>query len=191
MNSQISKQAPLGTDTTRITLNSLADLGSIFPTDTPESPAIHDHRNTYNLVALMMYLIGVEYRHFEKHDPPLTENFRKHNQNKNARIIRNLCMIRTALEQGYSRIRSKFLYDMKNLSSLPELIPTEAVTGLWEDGIDLQTTKPDVNNYIMTINREISNRINNVKDLFPEWVRWDYIRPLFIMPNGLKKKGRL
>ncbi|MCD8052441.1 MAG: NYN domain-containing protein, partial [Lachnospiraceae bacterium] len=171
------------------TLNSLADLPSLFPTEASESLPVNDHKNTYNLVALMMYLVGVEYRHFETHDPLLTENFKRYDQNKNARIIRNLCIIRTALEQKYSQIRSAFFYDLKNLSSLPDLIPTEAVTDLAADGIDLQDTKPDVTNYILKINQEISNRINNVKDLFPEWVCWDYIRPLFLMPNGFKKDG--
>ncbi|MCD7829718.1 MAG: hypothetical protein LUG58_04700 [Clostridiales bacterium] len=189
MSSPIPKQAPPGADAKRRTLNSLADLGSLFPSEPPEPLPVNDHKNTYNLVALMMYLVGVEYRHFETHDPPLTENFNRHDQKKNARIIRNQCMVRTALEQKYTQIRSAFLYDLKNLASLPEMIPTQAVTGLLADGIDLQSTKPDVNNYILLINREISNRINNVKDMFPEWVRWDYIRPLFLMPNGFKKEG--
>ncbi|MCD8353920.1 MAG: hypothetical protein LUC47_06375 [Clostridiales bacterium] len=184
-----TQQAPPGAEEKRKTLTSLEELGNLLPTEEAEPLPVYDHKNTYNLVALMMYLVGVEYRHFEAHDPQLTENFQKHDQNKNARIIRNLCRIRTALEQGYSQIRSAFLYDLKNLSSLPKLIPTEAVNGLLADGIDLQSTKPDVNQYIMTINRELSNRINSVKDLFPEWVRWEYIRPLFLMPNGFKKEG--
>jgi len=74
MNSQIPSKAPPGTDTKRKTLNSLADLGRLFPTETPEPLPVNDHKNTYNLVALMMYLVGVEYRHFETHDPPLIEN---------------------------------------------------------------------------------------------------------------------
>ncbi|MCD8375374.1 MAG: hypothetical protein LUD69_00330, partial [Oscillospiraceae bacterium] len=97
MSSQIPSKAPLGTDTKSRTLNSLADLASLFPTETREPLPANDHKNTYSLVALMMYLVGVEYRHFETHDPSLTENFKRHDQNKNARIIRNLCMIRTAL----------------------------------------------------------------------------------------------
>ncbi|MCD8147285.1 MAG: hypothetical protein LUD84_08445 [Clostridiales bacterium] len=189
MRTQIQQQAPPGADPKRKTLKSLEELGNLLSTEETEPLPVNDHKNTYNLVALMMYLVGVEYRHFEAHDPPLTENFQKHDQTKNARIIRNLCRIRTALEQEYSQIRAAFLYDLKNLSSLPKLIPTDAVNGLLADGIDLQSTKPEVNQYILTINREISNHINNVKELFPEWVRWEYIRPLFLMPNGFKKEG--
>ncbi|MCD8144435.1 MAG: hypothetical protein LUD79_03700 [Oscillospiraceae bacterium] len=174
----------------RTTITSLAELGGVY-----ESRSLHSlerpnrNKDTYTLVSLMMYLIGVEYRHFETHEPLLTNNFKKYDQDKNARIIRNLCMIRTALEQKYAQIRAAFLYDLKNLGTLPEMIPTEAVVSLARDGIDLQSTKPDVTDYILKINREISNRINNVKDMFPEWVFWDYIRPLFLMPNGLRKEG--
>ena len=41
----------------------------------------------------------------------------------------------------------------------------------------------------MDINREIANRINNVKSLLPIWLKWNYVRPLFIMPNGTKPEG--
>ena len=39
------------------------------------------------------------------------------------------------------------------------------------------------------INRELSNRINTVQSLFPEWINWKYIRDLFLMPNGMKPEG--
>ncbi len=186
---QNPSQSPPDTDIRRMTtLKSLSELGDIFPADEPPPPS-GNRAGTYYLVTLMMYLIGVEYRHFESHEPLLTNDFKKYDQKKSARIIRNLCMIRTALQKRHSQIRAAFLYDLKNLSTLPEFIPAEAVNGLREDGIDLQSTKPNVNQYILNINREISNQINNVKDLFPEWVLWDYIRPLFLMPNGLKLEG--
>lgn len=35
----------------------------------------------------------------------------------------------------------------------------------------------------------ISNRINNCKSLFPLWLKWEYVRKLFLMPDGLNKKG--
>lgn len=172
------------------TITSLSELGDAYKSKMPP-PTERPNRNTdtYTLVSLMMYLIGVEYRHFESHIPPLTEDFEKYNQNKNARIIRNLCAIRTALQKGYTAIARALAYEMKNLSTIPDLIPPQTVKELLADGIDLQRSKPNINTYIIETNREISNRINNVKNLFPEWVNWDYIRPLFIMPNGLKLDG--
>lgn len=148
------------------------------------------HNSKYNIVSLVAYLIGVEKRHFENdYEPPRIEIFESLENNKNARIIRNLCRIRTALEQHYSAIRSAFYYNMKNLSTLPEYIPTDAVTQLAADGISLQKSRPDVEAYLIAINKELSNRIGNCKSLFPDWINWEYIKPLFIMPNGLKPEG--
>lgn len=39
------------------------------------------------------------------------------------------------------------------------------------------------------INRLLSDRINNCRDLFPIWISWEYIRELFITPNGLTEEG--
>ncbi|MCC8028695.1 MAG: hypothetical protein LIO75_02660 [Lachnospiraceae bacterium] len=189
MNLQTSPQPQLCDDTKQKTLISLADPEQICPPEPPVPVPSNEHANTYTLVSLMMYLIGVEYRHFEKHDPLLTDSFEKYDRNQDARIIRNLCMVRTALEKHHAQIRTAFMYDLKNLSTLPELIPPEAVNGLCADGIQLQNTRPHVNNYILEINHMLSNRINSVKDMFPEWVRWDYIRPLFLLPNGFKAEG--
>ena len=45
-----------------------------------------------------------------------------------------------------------------------------------------------VNQYLADLNKLIAQRINNVKSIFPDWIRWDYIRPLFIMPKGQNEK---
>ena len=36
---------------------------------------------------------------------------------------------------------------------------------------------------------QIANRINNCRQLLPIWLKWEYIRELFIMPNGSKEAG--
>ena len=46
-----------------------------------------------------------------------------------------------------------------------------------------------MSDHIVEINSIISNRINNCKPLFPIWINWQYIRELFIMPDGLKEAG--
>lgn len=148
------------------------------------------HNNKYNIVSLVAYLIGVEKRHFEnEHEPPKLEIFEQLDGNKDARIIRNLCRVRTAFEQNYAKIRTEFNYGIGNIGSLPNLIPSDAVTQLTQDGITLYKTRPNIETYLIAINRELSNRIGNCKALFPEWIHWDYIKQLFLMPNGLKPEG--
>ncbi len=64
---------------------------------------------TYELVSKVAYLIGVPLRIFEnEHEPPKLELYDQLERDKNARIIRSLCIIRTAIERNYkkSMIRS-------------------------------------------------------------------------------------
>lgn len=62
--------------------------------------AYTDYENsTYTVVSKVAYLIGVQKRIFEnEYEPPKMEWYEKLHADKNARIVRNLCMIRTALE---------------------------------------------------------------------------------------------
>ena len=53
--------------------------------------------STYTVVSKVAYLIGVQKRIFEnEYEPPKMEWYEKLHADKNARIVRNLCMIRTA-----------------------------------------------------------------------------------------------
>ena len=190
-----------------ITTNNLADLSKIFSAleenqddanaQQTASPlekkfAFNEFRNsTYTIVSLIAYLIGVSKEHFgdENAAPFLLTIFEKLEKNKDSRIIRNLCRIRTAIERNYMMIVNEFRNNVKNIGSVPELIPTDAVTTLEQDGVRIYKSKPDIDEYLISINIELSNRINSVSQIFPEWIKWSYIRPIFIMPNGTKKTG--
>lgn len=159
----------------------------MFPTATGQ------YRNpTYNIVSIMAYLIGVDESYYLSNtdeERPQIAIYKKLKTNKNARIIRNLCIIRTGIEKNYLAISRAFIQEFKNIGSVPDYIPSSAVEELSRDGVNLHRSRPDVNQYLIDINREIGNRVNNIKNLFPEWLKWEYIRPLFIMPNGQKLEG--
>ena len=61
------------------------------------------------------------------------------------------------------------------------------MNSLSKDGIILSHGKMDINDCLVEINQNISNRIQSIKPLFPDWLKWDYIKELFIMPGGFKK----
>ena len=64
--------------------------------------------STYIIVSKIAYLIGVPKRIFEnEHEPPQLDIFAQLENDKNARIIRHLCIIRTAIERGYKQINEK------------------------------------------------------------------------------------
>lgn len=145
--------------------------------------------STYTIISKVAYLAGVPKYIFEKpQHPPKLEIYNELEKDQRARIIRNLSILRTALEQNYSAIYKAISYDIKNLNTLPEYIPQESLKQLSADGINLvrANTKPE--DYIIAINKIISDRVNNCKDLFPLWIKWNYISELFIMPKGTKKE---
>lgn len=152
---------------------------------------VKDYPNsTYTIISKIAYLIGVPKKFFEaEYASPKMTVFLELEKDRNARIVRDLCLIRTAIEQNYGKINHAFYYDLKNLHTLPELIPTDSIQRLSQDGIDLIRANSKLNQYLIDINTHIANRINNCKSLLPIWLKWDYIRELFLMPNGTKESG--
>lgn len=147
--------------------------------------------STYDVVSKVAYLIGVPKSIFEnEHEPPVLEIYRQLDQQKNARIIRNLCRVRTAIERSFGRINGKMRTEYRSIFSLPEYIPEDAIIQLSNDGIQFRTKSTSkLSHYIIEINGLISDRINNCKSIFPEWLNWNYIRDMFIMKDGLTENG--
>ncbi len=148
------------------------------------------HDSTYEIVSKMAYLLGVPKLCF-KEDRPQTDIriYRQMDLDKTARIIRNLCFCRTAIEKYFKVINQKIKYEFKSVSSVPEYIPTEILMQLSSDGASFVKRTDYLYESIIEINRLINDRINNCKHLLPLWLNWDYIRDLFIMPNGLTEAG--
>lgn len=146
--------------------------------------------STYMVVSKIAYLIGVPKRMFEnEHEPPKLEHYEALEKDKSARIVRHLSALRTAIERNYSHINSAIYYDLKNINTLPDLVPIESIEQLQKDGISIVKANYKPNQYLIDINRHLSNQINNCKRLLPLWLKWEYIRSLFIMPNGTTEEG--
>jgi hypothetical protein len=147
-------------------------------------------KSTYTLISQIAYLIGVPRRIFENiHEPPKLAIYTELEQNKNARIIRSLCCLRMAIILNYQEISTRMKFDNKPLFAIPDLVPEEHISQLRKDSIDfIKINKPLIWHQI-EINRLISDRINNCKELFPLWINWSYLRKLFIMPDGLSEDG--
>lgn len=156
-----------------------------------EDERIRYKDSTYDIISKVAFLIGVPKHIFEnEHEPPKLDIYERLNKDKNARIIRNLCIIRTAIERGFKHISEKMKYQYKTILSVPEHIPQESIDQLTFDGVNFyKSSNTKLNQHIIELNRIISDRINNCKNIFPVWLNWDYIRDLFIMPNGLTEIG--
>lgn len=114
------------------------------------APARAPHKDhTYELVSKVAYLIGVPLRIFEnEHEPPKLELYDQLEQDKNARIIRNLCIIRTAIERNYKRINDTIHMEYRGLLSMPEFIPSASLQQLSDDGVNF-IKNPAQNSAIM------------------------------------------
>lgn len=155
----------------------------------PQSPTFFGSaaNRAYDIISITAYLIGVHKVHFERdHEPPLMAVYDRLQQNQSARVMRSLCEIRSTLLKEYQRIDRQMQYELKNLDSLPDLFPTETLGALEENGIRLIKPNYRINRYIVDVNLLISQRINECRDLFPLWLKWEYIKDLFLMPNGAK-----
>lgn len=161
-----------------------------YPPTRTQQPYTDFENSTYTVVSKVAFLIGVPKRIFEnEYEPPKMEWYDKLHADKNARIVRNLCVLRTAIERNFRSIYQKMRYDICNLHSLPDYIPQDSLQELMYDGITIEKANCTPSQYIININRYINDRINNCKNLFPLWLKWEYIRALFIMPNGLSEAG--
>ena len=103
-----------------ITSNNLADLSKLVQAleiddENPENqkkPSLLDKKiiynefqnSTYTLVSPMAYLIGIDKENFDEENARLflLKSYEKLDAHKEARIIRNLCRIRTAMERNDS-----------------------------------------------------------------------------------------
>ena len=161
---------------------------------TPEKlsgEAAWNYGDTFELISKVAYLIGVPRRIFEnENEPPKMEVFRRLELDKAARIIRHLCILRTAIERNFKAINEAMRMDFRTLYSMPELVPSESLRQLSEDGASfVKRSSTKLGHHVIEINRLISDRINNCRNLFPIWVNWQYIKELFLMPGGLSEEG--
>lgn len=159
-------------------------------TSNPSPPSLPTNA-TYTIVSTVAYLLGVPERIFQNEfTPPKMEVYKKLENNKHARIIRNLCLLRTKIEINFRKINEKIKYEYKSISTVPELVPYDAIQQLSRDGINIIKTKnSQLVEYIIDINHLISDRINNCRELFPIWLNWSYLRSIFLMPDGFTEAG--
>ncbi|MCI8387481.1 MAG: hypothetical protein HFE63_03315 [Clostridiales bacterium] len=147
--------------------------------------------STRVIVSYVAYLIGIKKEIFENdHEPPQMDVYELLEKDKNAKIVRELCRIRGAIERNFGIINRKMKYEYRTIMTMPELVPNDAIMYLAREGINIVKTKNRMLvDYIIDINHTICDRINNCSSLFPIWINWQYIRELFVMPNGLSPEG--
>lgn len=161
----VRETTELDEDERIITIADGSDTG-IVNNQVPEADIIRYKDSTYEIVSKIAYLIGVPKRIFEnEHEPPKTEVYERLEQDKAARIIRHLCIIRTAIERNFKHINEKMRFDYTSIYNLPEYIPPDSMTQLSADGVNfVRKSSKKLCHHVIEINKLIADRINNCKD---------------------------
>lgn len=135
-----------------------------------------------NVVTTIAYLIGVSEEYLKSKFPENQDIIDVMEHNYNAVIIRALCNIRTNLMMHFSITENNIVYNLQNLY-MQELYKADFEI-LRKYDADITKTNCKVNDYLMIINANINKRIDTLKELFPEWFKWSYLRQLFVIPKG-------
>lgn len=143
---------------------------------------------TTGLVTLIAYLIGMNddkmALHFEEHNMELLDQLKN---NKEASIIRYLCRLRTSLFMNFKKTDYEMRYNLQNIDRL-EWFSKAEINKLRSWGIEVVQTNSRAENYQESFNQLIHEKIDACKYLFPDWVNWEYVRDLFVVPKRGKKK---
>lgn len=128
------------------------------------------------------YLIGTKFEILSDNNPDETELLEKLRNDPDSAVIRALCNVRSNLMLNYTSTERSIVYNMQNLDRID--LYRDDIKTLERHEIYIIKANCRVIKYISDINNIISNRIHTIKDMFPEWVKWEYIKSLFLMPKG-------
>lgn len=158
--------------------------------DSVQENPYHRESDHYEIVSAFAYLIGVKRELFERTNSTLDMKiYNKLENDKNARIIRELCTLRTEIERGFIHICKAVQQDYRSISALHEMVTTGFVDDLEKSGIRLYQHDREPVKFVIELNKSINSRINNCRQVFPDWIMWDYIKKLFVIPNGNTEEG--
>ena len=173
---------------------SLQNFSENLPTNllklTSENP-----RTKREIVSRIAFLIGIEDRYFgvgqsENMNPQFYRSvFDEMNQDKEARIVRNLCRLRTRLQRNFKAIFTEMNSDIKNLDSIPDLVPQDALKSLENDGIQFVRARRRLDEYIVDVHNYLLPHVPNCQKFLPEWIKWPYVRNLFFINKGNTIEG--
>ena len=147
---------------------------------------------TKDIVSTFSYLIGIDKKYFREKEIENTfasiEIYNKLEDIKSAKIVRSLCLIRNDFMNNFGRILAIVNESNVGIHGLYDYVDKDAIIYLESAGMKFKYQSWAAN-YIAETNKYLSDRINNCKSLFPDFIEWDYLRDLFLMPDGTTYDG--
>lgn len=143
--------------------------------------------NRAEIATIVAYMLGIDDEVMQQYYSHRYGNLLdKLYKDKNATIIRYLSKIRTALFKNFLNIDNKIRFELMNLDRM-EYFSAEEIKQLAKWGINVIQPNYRAERYSEHLCSLIDQNINKCGDLFPEQIKFEYIRDLFVVPNFMKK----
>ncbi|MBR0086290.1 MAG: NYN domain-containing protein [Lachnospiraceae bacterium] len=154
--------------------------------DQTDYPAELKTVTTRSIVAAVAFLIGVRKQTWEdqyrEDNPGLLENLM---QDRDALLIRYLSFIRSRLMRNFKSVDEAIRFDLKNLDQSKHFDEVDfKQLAAW--GFPVLKANYTATRYLTDVSRLINENIYRVQHLFPDWIKWEYIRDLFFIKNAEK-----
>lgn len=134
------------------------------------------------VVTKVAYLIGVPedlmYRDFIDSGVDIKDLF----SNREASIIRCLSKLRSYCTRNFLSVDRELRYELKFIQNVSH-IDTNDIALLEGYGIPIKNANYRAGDYQRLFNKLIAENINACRSLFPDWVNWEYLRSLFVIPT--------
>lgn len=177
-----------------MTTNCLEELSNVIKENNIEldTPS-YSNPYTKKISFTVGFLIGVEENHLKnilQSDREYSQLLSALNTNENALVFRNLNVLRTKLMLNFKDISHKIKLSSHEYIGVERISYLKDIFSLLSNyGItSINDASGNIDNYIYNINNEITNRIDNIKDLFPSWVEFKHLRFAFTMPKNIKEE---
>ncbi len=144
--------------------------------------------DTKDLVTTVAYMVGVPKEHLEiSYRESCGTLLDVLYGNKEATIVRCLCRLRTVLFKRFKATDTEMRYNLKNIYSL-EWFDQDDIKTLTKWDIPIIKANSSSEKYMNLFNDLISQHIESCRNLFYDWVKWEYIKNLFVIP-GYKRNA--
>ena len=134
-----------------------------------------------DIVTKIAYLIGVK-------DSIIKTNRFEQNiissleENDSAKIVRALSILRSEFIRNFKEISSRNM-NLEPLETLTDLISVDLIKYLRNKGIEIVHVNANLTSHIAYVNQIILEKIDLIKDVIPSWIKWEYVKSIFLMPG--------
>ncbi|MBQ4282446.1 MAG: NYN domain-containing protein [Lachnospira sp.] len=143
--------------------------------------------DTKDLVTTVAYMIGVKKDNIIKYyEEECRELLDKLFKSKEATIIRYLSKLRTTLFLRYKKTDSELRFNITNLDKI-EWYDKDNIKQLQEWGIPVLQPNYTSDMYMEHFANLIAENIDACEHLFEDWIKFEYIKDLFVIPRQGKK----